>query len=317
MISIKDANMLILEHLSTYPNGFDLSDKDIAPTMKNRPKPGVPGVYADNIGIGIVNSPRQGKGHEYCGIALFSVQTKDDAFYKCPVRISFSEQINHEMIDSLAMWHSQYGHYDVGMTGASLLVRTGEKGNSYLSLQGGGEWSFVGGWDCVIDDYVDPRTEAVRSFQNGVMSIQRGVPVKQLKTILWGDEDVYDNSVLIPAKGAIQYKKATPVPTLEDLFISLIGNPGFMRLYDEMSEETFELRAELLASAIEQLVEDKYRTDWNGIPKDSIDNAALKTLRMLQPTTKVHPVSLPAVSTPQPITTAPKPQGIFASFFSK
>jgi len=315
MIGIKEANRLILEHLSTYPNGFALSDEDIAPLIRARPKKGTPGVYADNIGIGIVNSPRAGKGTEYCGITLFSVQTENDAFYKCPIRVSFSEQINREMIDSLALWHAQYGHYDVGIKGASLIVRTGEKGNAYLSLQGGGEWDFVGGWDCIVEDYVDPKTEAVRSFQNGMMSIQRGAPSKQLKTLLWGDDVVFDNIVSIPAKGSIQYKKEVPVSTLEDLFILLIENPGFMRLFDEMTEEIFELRAELLASTIGELTKKKYRTDWNGVPKDSIDNAALKTLKILQPSAKIHPVSIPQAPTNPAVT--PKPAGIFANFFKK
>lgn len=313
MIPIKMASNAILDYLSAYPQGFRMANLEICPPYSNYPKSKDKDmIFCNNPGMGIVFSPRPGRDIEYYGLTHFSIQQGGDAYWKCALKVSISQRLNQRIHDDLMAWKAEYGHTDIALKGAWLNVIEGDKGK-FLALQEGGEWFFENAWEAAITEFFPPNGQTVREFNNGVMVSKRAEPLKKIITHLWGDKDIYDQDVVIPAKGGINFKKES-YTTLEDLFIALIESPSFIRLYDEMDEETFALRAGLLSDTFNEL--ENYRNDWEPPTEEEILDEALKVLKSLQP--KVHPVNIP---TPTPVTPIPqqpaKPAGLFAGFFNK
>ena len=287
---MREATLAILEFLEGWADGFYLNDTEISPVT--RPNPDELFVHGAFIGLELYNCPRPPKEVEYSGQAFFSVRTEGGSFYKCPVLVSVPHFLNEEVHDDICAFHAQFGHKDVALHGGKLLVRRNNNEVPYLSLQPGGDWTYWPAWAPKVRPHVNPKVQGVRSFANGGMLKTRGTEAQMIVTQFLGDADVYDSKVIIPERGNITFRSEV-CKSMDELFVALINSPNFMRVYDEMAPETFEHRVTMLSEVFDELVTDKYRTDWDGLSDDIIDDTALKILKALQPSVKTQ-VTAPA-----------------------
>lgn len=293
-LAMREATQIILEYLEAWSDGFRLADADISPS-KHTVVEGF-SCEARFIGNAIYNAPRPGKDFEYCGQVFFNLETPKGTFFKCPIMVSINQHANAEIMDDVAAYHAQYGNKDIALLGAKYLVRRNANNIPYLSLQLGGDWEYWGAWIPQMRPHTEKNSQAVTKFVSGGGMSKTRNSGQMIVTQFLADLDVYDAKVIVPEKGPISFR-GQQASSLDELFPLLISSPNFIRTYDEMEEETFAYRVELLASLLDELVTSKYRTDWDGYTDDMVDDAALKVLKILQPTVKKTVVSVP---TPPP-----------------
>lgn len=291
-LSINEATRLILEYLEGMGT-FSMTDSDIFPPQSGQKNKNI---FGNFTGFELADSPREGKAHEYTGIALFSIRIENKSFYKCPIQVSIPGWMNEALIQDIEYYKEVHGHFDVGISGGELSVRTGKNDNLYLAYSGQ-SYELCPAWEVQFIDYIDRRATPVRRMEGSRFIRENGSREKRITSIFCGDTGVYDQHIDIPKKGDLQFNGAN-YPTLQALVPAMIGSPKFMRTFNEMTEEAFRHRVQLIEELI--LSEDflDWRDDYDGLSPSQIDDAVLR-LKIFQPKVQTAPPVVKHVAPPQ------------------